>query len=125
MKVGALSKKSFELVFLSLVSYTSHGVSQVHFQSLKILIASLNVVDSHFDLNVIFVSCICAPEERSREKLRFFTFLSNGYFNDYHNFNDYQKKRWRHTSRWSQSHAVSHSCLTPLSSCAGFLAHRP
>lgn len=76
MKVGALSKKSFELVFLSLVSYTLHGVSRVHFQSLKILIASLNVVDSHFDLNVIFVSCICDLEERSREKLRFFTFLS-------------------------------------------------
>lgn len=111
MKVGALSKKSFELVFLSLVSYTSHGVSQVHFQSLKILIASLNVVDSHFDLNVIFELCICALEERSREKLRFFTFLSNGYFNDYHNFNDYQKKRLRHTSRWSQSHVVSYHCL--------------
>lgn len=67
MKVGALSKKSFELVFLSLVSYTSHGVSQVHFQSLKILIASLNVVDSHFDLNVIFNYAL-APLRKDLEK---------------------------------------------------------
>lgn len=63
MKVGALSKKSFELVFLSLVSYTSHGVSQVHFQSLKILIASLNVVDSHFKMYHAF-----APLRKDLEK---------------------------------------------------------
>lgn len=67
MKVGALSKKSFELVFLSLVSYTSHGVSQVHFQSLKILIASLDVVDSHFDLNVI-LNYAFAPLRKDLEK---------------------------------------------------------